>query len=225
MKRTIPNEVLSEIAKRSVLDDGRLADGSATWSRFGDFKMRWKRSFSYIDFQVSDYLNAAPQEVIYDLFRTVLKKIYGEPEDHKGFYKESVLDYIQSDKFRKAKRSTFLARKRFQDGEGDVHDLNKLLAELIESGECEDNGTIACWTDVCNPDYVGHSALFRVVAVPKSYDREEIPPSVIRKLVAFGSKNVARANILMRDTSKEQVIREPDADLTDEEEELLVRYS
>lgn len=45
---------------------------------FKDFKVRWQRSMKWVDFQVSDYLNDAPIEVMEGLAKALFARISGQ---------------------------------------------------------------------------------------------------------------------------------------------------
>ena len=45
---------------------------------FRDFKVQWKRSYRWIAFRVSDYIEGAPEPVIRDLAEALFGRIAGE---------------------------------------------------------------------------------------------------------------------------------------------------
>lgn len=53
-------------------------DVGACFDELADFNIRWQRSFSWACFRVSDYLEGAPEEVIYMLADTIFSKIKGK---------------------------------------------------------------------------------------------------------------------------------------------------
>lgn len=223
MSKKKTNKELSAIAQMAVMDDGRIADGSATWSAFGDFKMRWKRSSLCIDFQLSDYLNHADEDILYSLFRTVLNRIFGDEEEHDGVYSDDVLQYVNSQAFRDLKRTTYLTRKRLEIGSGDVHDLNDILDDITMSGETISTDIVPMWSD--NADsLVGYSTLFRVVYLPKSLDREEIPEELIRKLLVNGADRITYGTLTMHHRDMASEIPMPELELTPEDVTLTRRY-
>lgn len=79
-------------------------DASAGFEEFRDFKVRWKRSYQWIELEVSDYLQQAPESVVEHLLRCIFSKIRGDDVD----YPDDVVDYIDSDEFRAANRTTYL---------------------------------------------------------------------------------------------------------------------
>lgn len=105
-------------------------DASATFEEFRDFKVRWKRSYQWIELEVSDYLQQAPESVVEHLLRCIFSKIRGDDAD----YPDDVVDYIDSDEFRAANRITYLQRCRciMDDGR-----LQASYDRLVEKGLLE----------------------------------------------------------------------------------------
>ena len=56
-------EILNETFKKVGNDFGY--ETSAEYAAFRDLKVRWQRSYKWADFQVSDYLRDAPEEVLF----------------------------------------------------------------------------------------------------------------------------------------------------------------
>lgn len=84
----------------------------AGFSPYRDFKIRWTRSYKWIEFEVSDYLSDAPEDVIEALMDTVFCKIRG---DACAPYPESVVEYITTSGFVERHQPTFLRRFRTLD--------------------------------------------------------------------------------------------------------------
>ena len=63
-------------------------------------KVKWSRTYRWIEFSVSDYLMDAPESVMESLSRTIYTKIRDTEET---FYPEDVCEWITSKEFRKAK--------------------------------------------------------------------------------------------------------------------------
>lgn len=102
-------------------------DASATFEEFRDFKVRWKRSYQWIELEISDYLQQAPESVVEHLLRCIFSKIRGDDAD----YPDDVVDYIDSDEFRAANRITYLQRYKciIDDGR-----LQASYDRLVEKG-------------------------------------------------------------------------------------------
>lgn len=84
----------------------------AEFSPYRDFKLRWTRSYKWIEFGVSDYLADAPEDVIEALMDTVYRKIRG---DECAPYPEPVVKYITAPGFVERHQPTFIHRFRTLD--------------------------------------------------------------------------------------------------------------
>ncbi len=81
---------------------------SVELSTYADFKMRWTRSYHWIDFQVSDYMIGAPDEVVEDIFECVFSRIEGTMRE----YSSATTDYLTANKFAQTHRATYLKRHK-----------------------------------------------------------------------------------------------------------------
>lgn len=68
------NEELDMIAK-NVASKYDYDECKAHFCRFADLKIKWTRSYNWIDFRVPDYLNTAPAEVIEKILDFMMGKI------------------------------------------------------------------------------------------------------------------------------------------------------
>ena len=105
------NNELTRIAKTVGARFG-YDEVEAGFSPYRDFKIRWTRSYKWIEFEVSDYLSDAPEDVIEALMDTVFCKIRG---DACAPYPESVVEYITTPGFVERHQPTFLRRFRTLD--------------------------------------------------------------------------------------------------------------
>ena len=87
-------------------------EATAEFSPYRDFKLRWTRSYKWIEFGVSDYLADAPEDVIEALMDTVFRKIRG---DECAPYPEPVVEYITAPGFVERHQPTFIRRSRTLD--------------------------------------------------------------------------------------------------------------
>ena len=78
-------------------------------SAFSDFKFKWTRSYKWADFNCSDYLVGAPDEVIEDIFDVVFGRITGE---NNRPYSSATTDFLTAKKFASAHRKTYLSRHK-----------------------------------------------------------------------------------------------------------------
>lgn len=86
------------------------SDVAVDLSNFADFKVRWTRSYKWINFQISDYLVGAPDKVVRDLFDVLYGKITGLDRE----YSTEIKDWITRDAFSKKGRKTYLSRHNAQ---------------------------------------------------------------------------------------------------------------
>lgn len=101
------NEMLSNVAK-TVGEKYGFERATAEFVAFADFKVRWTRSYKYVDFTVSDYLKGADEGVLEDLFDIVIRKFKGLD----GEYSERFKGHITAPAFSETHRPTYLGRKR-----------------------------------------------------------------------------------------------------------------
>lgn len=155
MNNTELNELVKSIAK-----ENGFMKASAEFTAYSDFKVRWTRSYTWIDMTVSDYLKGAPVTVIADIIEGLLKRIKGIESD----YSDETCEYLTSQEFRDANVKKFLKRKHFT-AHPEADEIGKIL---------EENGVdIPDLTIVKGKDYEV-SALMRVLTVPEDYDESTI---------------------------------------------------
>ena len=87
--RTVSDEKLTQIFSRVGRRYG-YDEVEAKFSPFADFKVKWVRNCKWISFEVSDYLDRAPDDVLEDLAETMFEKISG----NKTEYSESFVRYL-----------------------------------------------------------------------------------------------------------------------------------
>lgn len=123
------NAQLTAMVQR-IGQEFNFKDASAGFEELRDFKVRWRRSYQWIELDVSDYLKQAPESVVEHLLRCIFSKIRGDDVD----YPDDVVDYIDSDEFRAANRTTYLQRCKciMDDGR-----LQASYDRLVEKGLLE----------------------------------------------------------------------------------------
>ena len=172
------NDRLSALFAEAGRDNG-FEQITAEFATYKDFKIRWLRAYKWIEFQVSDYLSTAPEEVIAEMADTVFRKIRGE----KGPYTQRVCDWLSSEEFVRTNQPTFLRRSRgLSEGTvGNVRDLEEAYQRLIDRGLVErDPSLVILWKAGGQPSRVGAaSVLMRVVTMSSSLDRETVPDEVV----------------------------------------------
>ena len=151
----------------------------AEFQAFRDLKVRWQRCAREINFTVTDYLNEAPEEVIQELARTILTKIYRDSDET---YSDTFTDWVTSDEFVKLNRGRYLERCNAlsEDFESRFHDLQGTYEELVSKGLIKEiPGLSLRWTDNRRVEPLGvSSVLMRSVIVPTYLDNQKIPDDV-----------------------------------------------
>ena len=175
--RTVSDAHLSDIFS-DVGSRYGFMDVGAEFSAFTDFKVRWQRSSGWIRFQISDYLDRAPDDVLENLADVIFSKMRGDDRD----YDEVFLKYVTEKKVVRDNRSDFLKRSRNLNDTciGKYHDLNDCVDRLRGLGlipydlECE-----LRWDDAGSGKASGCSVLQRVVWVSSVLDQKGVPENVL----------------------------------------------
>lgn len=152
---------------------------NAEFTAYRDFKIRWLRTDEWIEFQVSDYLSEAPDDVMLDLARTIFARIGGE----KRRYGDEVCDWLTSMDFVRKNQPVFLRRTRglSEDTRGEVRDLADSYQRLIDMGLVErDPQLVLLWRNSRRMESYGYaSVLMRVVTMSTKLDASEVPDDVM----------------------------------------------
>jgi len=98
-----------------------------------EFKVRWKRSCGWAEYEVSDYLRDATPEVMKGLAETIFLRISGTRLDE---HPKEMHDWITSDDFVRMKQKIFLKRSKNLTGLaiGEHIDLNESYKRLVDMG-------------------------------------------------------------------------------------------
>ena len=153
---------------------------SAEFAVFKDFKVQWSRSYRYISFKVSDYMEDAPYDAFEALAGTLFAKIERREEVP---YKRAMRDWVLSPEFSANKRFKYIHRSRNVTGTpvGYERDLRDSLKRLKEMGLIEgDEGIELSWTsDGNNQRAASCSVLFRLIVVSNQLDDRNVPDFVV----------------------------------------------
>ena len=168
----------------------------AEFVAYRDFKVRWTRSYKWIDFQISDYLESAPEKVYEQLADTLFKRISGAFGEQ-GYPKE-MNDYITSDEFRNKYQSVYVRRSRNikRTAEGEHKDLNESLARLKEDGLVdEDFSPYISWSKEDISGKTGFiSTLFNVFVISSVFDSDYFSDDIL-DYVVYHQYNVIREGL------------------------------
>ena len=165
----------------------------ASYDGFTDFKVRWQRSTGWINFQVSDYLSDAPDEVLEGIAGTLFGRITGR--DGEDGYPEVVRDWLTNPMFPKTKRDVFLERiGRTEPGTmGEERDLRDSYDRLRESGLIRDMEDVDLRWYHGNGYGAGRSSvLMRSAIVSDALDSEGIPDEIVDYVLYMQLANIAR---------------------------------
>ena len=75
-KMCMTDEELTAIVKK-VAEGHGYKEVQAGFKAFKELRIRWSRTYSWINMEVSDYLNTAPDGILLSLFDTLFQKIKG----------------------------------------------------------------------------------------------------------------------------------------------------
>ena len=143
-------------------------------------KVKWRRSYRWIEFSVSDYLMDAPEDVMESLSRTIYSKIRGTDE---VFYPPEVCEWITSREFRRTKQPMYISRCRglSLSTRGEYRDLNDSYGRLVDQGLVEHDPEIYLgWGPRTSSRFAGASSvLMKVVNMSQSLDSENVPEEVL----------------------------------------------
>lgn len=102
------------------------------FAAYKDLKVKWTRSYTWIEMDISDYLDDAPEDVVVSLVDTICRRIRGYMAD----YPESVLAYLNSQGFRDVQRPRYLKRQRGTHADMGLEEaVGKLRGEGVDIPE------------------------------------------------------------------------------------------
>ena len=172
------NEILTRIFAREGARYG-FKDVEARFVAFRDFKVKWRRSYTWISFDVSDYLDDAPEEVMEAIARTVYARIKG---DMSVEYGDDVSEWVMSDDFVDRRQNQFVGRFRglTRSPMGSHRNLEDSYRRLLDMGLVRDEPKLRMgWYNTGGRNSGTSSVLMRVVAINSILDDPEIPEAVL----------------------------------------------
>lgn len=175
---------MDEKTMESIFRDVGIRGGfdrvQAQFMEYRDFKVKWVRSYKWIEFNVSDYLRDAPEDVMSSIAATIIGKIGGEDGVR---YTQEVCDWLTSDGFVRRNQPVYLGRYPglATDPRGARWDLGESRRRLVEMGLVEDDPMlVVAWRSGTRSSSAGHaSVLMRTAVLSRSLDRDEVPQDVL----------------------------------------------
>ena len=168
------NENLTRIFSEAGAVHG-YDDVKADFTPFRDFKVKWMRSYKWINFDVSDYMMEADERILSSVADTLYRKIRNLDG---SYYSKEVCDWLTSDGFVEMNQDKYVRRCRgfSLSPKGRNHDLSESYARLVDQGLVEEDPMIRLgWLPSCRSRSVGHSSvLMKVVSIYDNLDASSI---------------------------------------------------
>jgi len=172
------NEELRNIFQRVAAEYG-YSSVNAEYLSTKDLKVRWQRGYNWINFQVSDYLDDAPGEVLEGLAKNICERLNGRAIE----FSRALKDWVTRPEFCKQKQPVYIERSMglLNEVRGEHKDLNDSLKRLQDAGLVgEIPGLYLSWRENNGDMKVGRcSVLMKVVTLSKQLDSEDVPDFVI----------------------------------------------
>jgi len=153
---------------------------SAEFAEFKEFKIKWRRSLGWIEFEASDYLKDAPENVLKGIAEMIFSRISRRSDDK---YSDAMLEWMTSDTFVKKNRPMYLKRAKnlARTPRGTHKDLSDSYKRLVEMGLAPyDDDLVLTWTKQPNVKRIGYcSVLMKVIAISSIFDTTSIPDFVL----------------------------------------------
>jgi len=152
---------------------------TAEFSEFKEFKIKWRRSCGWAEFEVSDYMKDATPKIMEGMADTIFAKICRKARKN---YPKDMIDWLMSDDFIRKKQPLYLSRAKnlTRTGAGEHVNLDEAYERLVNMGIVErDDNLKVTWTRQPNMKRVGYcSVLMKVVIISSVFDTPEIPTVV-----------------------------------------------
>ena len=172
------NEMLTRTMATAGARNG-FEEVKAEFAAFRDFKLKWTRSYKWINFEVSDYLRNAPENVIGSLAETIYAKIGGAERTE---YSQDVCDYLNSEEFLRENQNLFIKRFRglSPTARGNDVDLEESYRRLTEKGLVKNDPRIVIrWTEDGRSRIGISSVLMKTIAMNNKLDDNGLSENAI----------------------------------------------
>lgn len=180
---------------------------SVDFTAYKQFKVQWSRSYNWIQFRVSDYIQNAPAEILEDLASALFERISGK----EGMYSERFRAYILSPEFSQTHAHGFIKRGRYLSfiDENDQKSLRASVNRLVDAGLIpEDHNLWFAWNHDTRSDMAStYSVLMRTIMVHSDLNDAEIPDEVI-DYVIYNQYVHIKEGVRTFDSKEEPSVRE-----------------
>lgn len=156
-------------------------DVNALFKKKKEFQFAWRIKNNCIEIYISDYLQDAPDAVLYDLIETIFTHVKGK----RPVFSKEYMDWVTSDDFINKQRAIYLKRSKnlTRSHVGNVRDLVDSAQRLLDSGlvhPSDIDNSMFTWTSRPNYRRVGYcSPMMRVVAISSALDCNNVPENVL----------------------------------------------
>jgi hypothetical protein len=134
------------------------------------FSARWQKTYTWISFDLSDFVEYAPAEAIRGLAHSLLSRTKGDNIP----YGQEFKDHVMSKRFLTQMQPRFIKRNRATAND----ELNSIVAGLDAP-----EGTVFMVTNSRSHTYITYSVLFRTVLVPMAI-LESMAADDVRDMIA-----------------------------------------
>ncbi|MDO5862367.1 MAG: hypothetical protein Q4Q58_06220 [Thermoplasmata archaeon] len=155
-----------------------FSDVTAVFEPYKNFSVKWSRTQKRADFQVTDYMMAAPFEAVWGMADAIFAKIRGEDAE----YPQAMRDWLESRDFLRINRPVYIGRCDgiSKGSRGENVDLAESYARLVDDGLVEENPDIELrWVGIRGSKVSETSVLMKTVQINRRLDIEDISETTI----------------------------------------------
>ena len=166
------SEIFSEVGKRYGYQNV-----VARFEAYAKSRVTWRNGYMWLRITVSDYLDHAPDDVLYGLAEMIFRR----KECNDARYDECLLKYVSSSEYYDRTHETFIKRnKGLNNNVGTYHDLNDNVIRLREQSLIPSNIDFdICWSTLNPMEGAGCSTIHNLIWINRDLDRRDVPEFVI----------------------------------------------
>ena len=131
----------------------------AEFMAFTEVKVRWQRSYGWIDFKISDYLMDAPDRALEGLARSLFKRLSGG----EGEYSTELLEWITAPDFSRSKSHVYMSRcpQYLNTVQGKSKNLQDSYDRLVGAGLIPYDPSVILTWEMEGSQKMGHCSVRR----------------------------------------------------------------